>query len=223
MARTAWLSMPVSAEVLTEVDRVAAMLIDMGHKVEEIPVPIDPQDLMVGVMGAFNFELVGLRASAAALGREIGPDTLEPVTLKLLALTEAMRPAQIATIFDTLEKILVDVATATRDYNILLTPTLPIVAPEHGLYSTNHPHLSAEEYMANDPLLFGFQGTFNVTGQPAVSLPTGSSAEGLPIGIQLVAPFGNEAVLVKLARDLSEATPWADDIPHIKSGSIQPR
>jgi len=48
-----------------------------------------------------------------------------------------------------------------------------------------------------------------MTGQPAISLPLGQSSEGLPIGVQLVARYGDEATLFRLAAQLEEALPWA--------------
>ena len=56
---------------------------------------------------------------------------------------------------------------------------------------------------------------FNVTGQPAVSLPLYWNREGLPIGIQLVAPFGREDLLIQLASQLEEAQPWKDRTPPV--------
>lgn len=57
----------------------------------------------------------------------------------------------------------------------------------------------------------------NATGQPAISLPLGWSEEGLPIGVQLVAPLGREDILLQVASQLEEAHPWADRIPGIFS------
>lgn len=53
-----------------------------------------------------------------------------------------------------------------------------------------------------------FTGAFNATGQPAISLPLHWSAEGLPIGVQLVGRFAQDAVLLQLAAQLEMAQPW---------------
>jgi len=54
---------------------------------------------------------------------------------------------------------------------------------------------------------------FNLTGQPALSLPLGQSASGLPIGVQFVAPYGREDTLIRVAALLEQALPWRDRTP----------
>jgi amidase len=60
-----------------------------------------------------------------------------------------------------------------------------------------------------------FTPQFNATGQPAISLPLHWNADGLPVGIQLVAPFGGEALLLQIAAQLEEAHPWKERRPPI--------
>ena len=96
-------------------------------------------------------------------------------------------------------------------FDLLLTPTLGEPPPRLGSFND-----SGEDPVA--ALMRGvqtaaFTALFNVTGQPAISLPLHWTEDGLPIGIQLVAPFGAEDALLRVAAQLEEARPWADRIP----------
>lgn len=208
VARTAWGEIRLDPEVLAVVDATAATLASMGHTLEEIPSPVQPEDIATGVMGAFNLGLATLPDLARKLGRPLDDTTLEPVTLKLLDQTLRMTPSEIMDVFETLRRIRVEIATRTARFDVLLTPTLPVTAPEHGLFATTRPDLSAQAYAMGDTSLFTYLGPFNVTGQPSVSLPLGQSAAGMPIGIQLVGRFAAESTLIRLSRDLEHAMPW---------------
>jgi amidase len=63
-----------------------------------------------------------------------------------------------------------------------------------------------------------FTPAYNVTGQPGISLPLFWNDGGLPIGVQLVAGFGREDVLLRIAAQLEEARPWADRHPPVFAG-----
>lgn len=215
LARTAWGKVAIAEDVLATLDATATLLAQMGHEIEEIDAPVDHEDIMVGVMGGFNLGLADLPDYARSLGKPLDSTTVEPVLLKLMHQTLAMSPAEIVNVFEVMRKIRHDVAIATRRFDILLTPTTPVTAPEHGLFATTREDLSAAGFSEGDKTLFTFLGTFNATGQPSVSLPLGLDRNGMPIGLQLVARFADEAALVRVARDLEEARPWKAMLPPV--------
>jgi len=58
-----------------------------------------------------------------------------------------------------------------------------------------------------------FTSQFNMSGQPAISLPLHRTAEGLPVGMQLVAAYGREDLLIRVASQIEQAVPWAHLTP----------
>ena len=90
----------------------------------------------------------------------------------------------------------------------------------HGCaYSAVNDTFSAEQWMQEDASLYQYLGVFNVTGHPSVSLPVAQSTNDLPIGVQVIGRFGDEATLVRVARDLEQAIPWADRRPPVHAGN----
>jgi Asp-tRNA(Asn)/Glu-tRNA(Gln) amidotransferase A subunit family amidase len=59
----------------------------------------------------------------------------------------------------------------------------------------------------------GFTSLFNASGHPAASLPLHWSAQGLPVGVQIAAPFGDEATIFRLAAQIETTRPWKDHRP----------
>jgi amidase len=100
------------------------------------------------------------------------------------------------------------IATLTSRYDVVLLPVLPQGTRPLGYYDMS---LDVDAYdasaMGEDTV---YMMPFNVSGQPALSLPLGMDRSGLPIGVQLVAPPAAEATLIQLAASLEQARPWYD-------------
>lgn len=208
-----WGGLPVASDVLAVLDDIGIVLADMGHMIEAFEPEIEYELLKKGVSGAFSLGLTGLPDLARMLGRPLDDTTLEPVTLRLMDRALSMTSAQVAEGMEAMRKIRHSVGVAAKDFDILLTPTTPGTAPEHGLCSTTRYDLSADQFIEGDTSLFAFLSIFNVTGQPSVSLPVGLDGSGMPIGLQIVGRFADEATLVRVGRDLEQARPWIARVP----------
>jgi amidase len=152
-----------------------------------------------------------------ALGRELTADDVEPLTW---ALAEIGRDRSAG-------RYLSDVAIhhgITRmvagwfdsGFDVMLSPTMAEVPSPIGSWDD-----SGERPLdAFDRALpaGAFTALFNVTGNPAISLPLHWTDAGLPIGVQLVAPYGREDVLIQIAAQLERAQPWADRTPPVYAG-----
>lgn len=101
-------------------------------------------------------------------------------------------------------------------FDLLLTPTMaepPVPLGTHD--DTGADPMDAFRRAGSQG---GFTAVFNITGQPAISLPLHWSEDGLPVGVQLTAAYGREDVLIRIAAQLEEAQPWADRTPPVFAG-----
>jgi amidase len=98
-------------------------------------------------------------------------------------------------------------------FDLLVTPTVGAPPPELGWFTAAGPGQEGRRINSFIP----YTAQFNVTGQPAISLPLHWTDDGLPVGVQLVAAYGREDVLVRVAAALEEAAPWADRRPRVSA------
>jgi len=98
-----------------------------------------------------------------------------------------------------------------QDFDLLLTPTVAAPPPELGWFTAEGPETEGHRISSFIP----FTSQFNMTGQPGISLPLHWTPDGLPVGVQLVAGYGREDLLVRVASQLEQAAPWHDRHPPI--------
>jgi amidase len=96
-------------------------------------------------------------------------------------------------------------------FDLLLTPTSAAPPPPLG-FVTSTPDEPFRGFVRSGP--YGaYTSPFNLSGQPAISLPLHWTADGLPIGVQLGAAYGREDLLLQVAAQLEQAAPWKDRRP----------
>lgn len=191
---------PICRRAVLDVGR---LLTESGHRVDAFPA-----DVLVDEDGG-NAYLTVLAASVAhdvqQWGERLGePVTdLEPMTSMLNDIGAATPAAAYVSAIDALAGWSRRIAAATAAVDIVVTPMLPLPPPRLGVLAPPEPDTTVLAAMAAYAL------PFNVSGQPAMSLPLGRDADGLPIGVQLVAPRGREDLVLALAAQLERARPWA--------------
>jgi amidase len=204
----------VDPQVVREVEAAGRLLESLGHSVQsDFPKQIEDPALLGHFTALWDSLLVdSITQYERAVGWKAEPGDLEPLTL---ALAENGRRSDTQTYLDAvhaLEAVAYTSATWWDDYELLLTPTLAEPPVPLGTFvDDDTPILGFLRAAAFAP----FCAPFNVTGQPAISLPLGMSDDGLPIGVQLVAAYGREDLLVRIAAQIETAAPWADRRPAV--------
>lgn len=198
---------PVVAEAVTAVGRV---LDDSGHLVTADVEPLhlssqlDPSTITTGVVRVASV----LRSSIESrLGRTIIEADVEPLLWHLttaVPVGDDAYPRAAAA-----EQAWSDRVVRWWDeasFDLLVLPT--VVSPPRPLSDFTPDPADPLAPLTAAGTLMGLTSPFNVTGEPAISLPLAETTRGLPIGIQLVAPHGREDLLIRVASQLEEAMPW---------------
>jgi amidase len=152
------------------------------------------------------------------LGRAIAADDVEPLTWALAEFGRAATAGDFLAARDWIQACARRVAAwYDRGWDLLLTPTLAEPPPRLGEFDS--PPDNPMNGLLRAAALVPFTPPFNATGQPGISLPLHWNDEGLPIGVQLVAPYGREDLLIRVAAQLEQAAPWADRRPPVRVAS----
>jgi amidase len=200
------------AECSAAARAAGTLLAELGHHVEED----HPTALRVGpeLVDAFtNQWAVNCRANLVALGGLLGRDLVAEdvergtwLLAEMATHVDALTLARGAALQARFRR---ETAAWWADgHDLLVTPTTAAPAPRLGdLASTDEDPLRG---LSGSAPYATFTSPFNVTGQPAVSLPLSRAADGMPLGVQLVASYGREDLLLRVAAQLEEAVRWSD-------------
>jgi amidase len=205
---------PTHPDCAAAVAVAAKLLANLGHEIDDSgPAAMfdhEFQSRFVTMLCANTSNDLNLLESA--LGRTFGPDDLEPDNIFYRQSGDMISAAEYLHSL-TLQHLWVREmlswwfpADGTRGHDLLVTPVLAAPPPKLG-------YLSGPEGALRVRDLLQFTAQFNVTGQPAISLPLYWTADGLPVGVQIVAAYGREDLLVRVAAQLEAAQPWAERRP----------
>jgi Asp-tRNA(Asn)/Glu-tRNA(Gln) amidotransferase A subunit family amidase len=109
-----------------------------------------------------------------------------------------------------------EMAESFREFDVLLLPATADFPPRIGQIDGRSPAFDMDRWNAESYGFAPYTEILNVTGQPAISLPLAVSRSGLPIGIQLAAPLGEDARLISLAAWLERERPWEERLAALR-------
>lgn len=216
-------------EAYAAVDKAIGALTDLGHHVEELSAaPFDDAELARDFLLTW-FVYIAYEVDEARRRSGAGDDGFERDTLIMAALGRATSSVAYVDAVQRRHDHTRRLSTYFESYDLLLTPTLATPPPRIGefelpaamargadvLLKTRTAKLLRHTKIVDDMVdknlgWVPYTQLANLTGRPAISLPLHWTDDGLPLGVQFVAPLAGEALLIRLAAQLEQALPWAD-------------
>jgi amidase len=218
-------------EAVVAVEATVRALTELGHHVEELPqAPYDDAALAKEFLLTW-FVYVAWEVTEAKRLTGAGDESFERDTLIMAALGRATSGVDYVNAVQRRHEHTRRLSAFFESYDLLLTPTLATPPPKIGQFD-----LPVALQRASDALLKTRTARFlrytkvvddmvdknlgwvpytqlaNITGRPAITLPLHWTADGLPLGVQFVAPLAGESLLIRLAAQLEQALPWADRV-----------
>jgi amidase/6-aminohexanoate-cyclic-dimer hydrolase len=205
-------------EALAGLEKTVTLLEGLGHRVEEARPDFDGEAAASHLFTiiSVNTALI-IRQRAAELGCTVDQLDMEDGTRFFMELGNAVSATDYTEAIQMNQRLGRLLGEFHQQYDVLLAPTLSSPPVPVGYISEAPP----EEYTDR---LFGYMGDtglYNQTGQPSISLPLHWSKDKLPMGMMFTAAYGNDALLLQLARQLEESAPWSDRRPPLHAGTFK--
>ncbi len=201
---------PINEESAKATREMAALCESLGHEVVEDSPKFDIETVQGGFLMVFQANTMAniSRMNAGKLPEE---GMVEPLTMAVAERGMAMDATQYIHALQSLHREARNIAKFYGQYDIWLTPTLATPAPLTGYFKTDE--TDVDKWLAQILGFSPFTFLCNVTGQPAMTIPSGLTKDNLPVGSHFAAPYGSEELLFSLASQLEHARPWNDQRP----------
>jgi amidase/6-aminohexanoate-cyclic-dimer hydrolase len=219
VCKTDFLGEPIHAECRQAVENAAKLCADLGHEIVEARPAFD----FNGAMKAWTTVVavgtsLSIQEKANAIGRDPTEDELEITIRGAWQLGKTIPGTEYLKSINKVHATGRDMARFFVDHDLLLTPTLSEPPAAIGRFALNNPdfldlRLGPKGIVHYSP----FAPIFNITGQPAITVPLHWTRDGLPVGLHFAGRFGEEMTLLKLAAQLEQAQPWFDRRPPVSA------
>jgi amidase len=209
---------PVHPDCVAAVQEVVSLCTELGHEVEEHDIVLDAEQVSSWFTTMWAVGSTQALAVYEARGQQPPADMVEPLTW---ALFERARhtPAPLYELArGQLQRVAYQIVQSVQHVDIWLSPTLAQPPVPLGTFAPAPDDPMQAFWRAFD--FTPFTAMFNLTGQPAASVPLHWNAAGLPIGVHIAGHFGAEATLLQLAAQLEQARPWEQHRPLIHCANI---
>ncbi|MFH1139804.1 MAG: amidase [Pseudomonadota bacterium] len=201
--------LPVHPDCVEAVKSAVTLLAELGHEVHEDQPALPGDALGQAFMAIWT---AGVVMTMDAIGRgKPDPGMFEPLTWACYEAGKKVSAADYLNAVAALQAMGRTMARFLTGYDLLLTPTLAQPPAPLGAFTASPD--APFKAMAKTGEFAAFTPIANGTGQPAMSVPLFWNSDGLPIGVQFIARFGEEAALFRLAAQLEQARPWKDKKP----------
>jgi amidase len=218
LAKNAFTGTPVHADCVRAAEEAARLCSDLGHEVVE-DFPEIKSDCVMQMFAAIWAAgcAAAIEGAAHLTGRPPTEDQFEPFTWALYQVGRNVTASQFLLAQTQLQQTSRQVAAFMERYDVLLSPVLGSPPVPQGWFNMPpHDYLEVNQRM----IAFApFALLFNITGQPAMSVPLCWNEENLPIGTHFAGRYEDEAVLFRLAAQLEKAKPWAARNPPFSAAS----
>ncbi len=201
----------VDRECLDLLAQAVKLCGELGHEVEECDPEIDRAAVVPTFLTLASANTVVNLASHPTAGRSAREGEVERITWLTGKLGESISAADYVRATQTAHKLGRQMAQFHSRWDVLLTPGL--ATPPVKLGWLDMMMDDVHEYWRRVFAFSPFTVWFNITGQPAMMLPLGQSGAGLPLAVQLVGRYGDEATLFRLGAQLESARPWIARVP----------
>src|SRR5262249_36350458 len=182
---------------------------ELGHVIEEWHYGINWELVRDATRLVVATEVtMTLKQRAQALGRALHATDVESETWRLAEVGQATSATDYLKALHSLHQTGRQFNHAMQGYDVVLTPTVPMPPVALGLMAPSNPEGLTERRQAT-----AFTQMANIAGNPAMSVPLYWNDAGLPIGIQFIGHYGDEATLFRLAGQLEQARPWCNRRP----------